>query len=635
MPSQGSDSRERKLPPGITTVLANLPAAPGVYLMKAADGTILYVGKASLLNKRVPSYFNAVDHHDPKTAALVGHIAAIETILTATEKEALILEANLIKRHRPRYNVNLKDDKRYPVLRIDLKEPFPHIVLTRKIKKDGALYFGPYSSSQAVRATLKVIDKTFKLRKCSSQVFQRRTRPCLNHQIGTCLGPCCLPIDRCAYDEIVKEVILFLKGRTTELVQKYKHEMYAASEALAFERAAALRDKLQALERTLEQQVMVMADLEDRDIVAVAQAYGNTVVTQLVVRSGVLMETRHFHFNETLATKTEVLASFIRQFYGRALQIPPVILVSELPEDEDVALIQEELADRRGRGVRLHHPQRGEKVRPLKMALANAHKELVAYTDRLAAQTDFLERLQKRLQLSHPPRRIECFDNSHLMGSWPVSAMVVFMDGKPAKAEYRRYKLSLRTEPDDYAQMAEVMARRYRKGDAGDPLPDLLLIDGGKGQLNVVLAVLETLGLSDRIQVAAIAKKDEAKGQTQDKIFKAGRQNPIIFGRETDLLLFLERIRDEAHRFVIRFHRQRRNTKSLHSILDEVPGVGPKRKTMLMKHFGGIKKIRAATLSELSALPGINDTVAQQILALLNPEKEDLNQGRQKPLMLI
>jgi excinuclease ABC subunit C len=615
------DNSAPKLAPGITAALANLPASPGVYLMKAADGTILYVGKASLLNKRVPSYFNAIERHDPKTAALVGRIAAIETILTATEKEALILEANLIKRHRPRYNVNLKDDKRYPVLRIDLNEPFPHIVLTRKIKKDGALYFGPYSSSQAVRATLKVIDKTFKLRKCSTPVFNRRTRPCLNHQIGTCLGPCCLPIDRSAYDEIVKEVILFLKGRTSELVQKTAHEMYAASEALAFERAALLRDKLQALERTLEQQVMVMADLGDRDVVVVAQAYGNAVITQLAVRSGVLMDTRHFHVSETLATKTEVLTSFIRQFYGRAPHIPPEILISETPEDEEIALIQEELAERRGRGVRLHHPQRGEKVRPLKMALANAHKELAAYADRLAAQTDFLERLQKRLQLAHPPRRIECFDNSHLMGSWPVSAMVVFMDGKPAKAEYRRYKLSLRPEPDDYAQMAEVMARRYRNAAAGDPLPDLLLIDGGKGQLNVVLAVLEDLGIGDRMAVAAIAKKDAAKGETQDKIFKAGRQNPIIFGRETDLLLFLERIRDEAHRFVIRFHRQRRNRKSLHSILDAVPGVGPKRKAMLMKHFGGVKKIRAAALSELSGLPGINATLAQQILAHLNPDK--------------
>lgn len=622
MAAHGSDRNSRKLPPAIAAALSSLPASPGVYLMKTADGTILYVGKASHLNKRVPSYFNAMERHDPKTAALVGRIAAIETILTATEKEALILEASLIKRHRPRYNVNLKDDKRYPVLRIDLKAPFPRILLTRKIKKDGALYFGPYASSQAVRDTLKVIDKTFKLRKCSNQVFRRRTRPCLNHQIGTCLGPCCLPIDRSAYDEIVREVILFLKGRTPELVQKYERDMYAASEALAFERAAALRDKLQALKRTLERQVMVMADLGDRDVVAVAQAYGNAVVTQLAVRSGVLMDTRHFHFSETLATKAEVLTSFVRQFYGKAPQIPPEILISEAPEKAAVALMQEELTDRRGRAVRLHRPQRGAKVPPLKMAQANAQKELSAYSDRLVAQTDFLKRLQKRLHLAHTPRRIECFDNSHLMGSWPVSAMVVFMDGKPAKAEYRRYTLSLRSEPDDYAQMAEVMARRYRKADAGDPLPELLLIDGGKGQLNVVLAVLEDLGIGDRLEVAAIAKKDETKGETQDKIFKAGRQNPITFGRETDLLLFLERIRDEAHRFVIRFHRQRRNRKSLHSILDEVPGVGPKRKAMLMKHFGGVKKIRAATLSELSALPGINAMLAEQILAGLNPEKK-------------
>jgi excinuclease ABC subunit C len=604
----------------IRTALADLPAAPGVYLMKGRDGTILYVGKASLLSKRVPSYFNTIARHDPKTAALVGQIATIETVLTASAKEALILEANLIKRHRPRYNVNLKDDKRYPVLRIDPREPFAHIVLTRRIKKDGALYFGPYASSQAVRATLKVIDKTFKLRKCAKAVFSRRTRPCLNHQIGTCLGPCCLPIDRSAYDEIVKEVILFLKGRTPELVRRYEAEMYAASEALAFERAAALRDKLQALERTLERQVMVMADQADRDIVAVARAYGNAVVTQLVIRSGALMDTRHYHFDEILGDPPEILGSFLRQYYGRAPEIPDEIFVSALPED--AALVQETLSDRRGRMVRLHQPRRGEKLQPLKMALVNAEKELGAFADRLAAQGEFLERTQKRLRLKQPPRRIECFDNSHLMGAWPVSAMVVFVDGKPAKDQYRRYKLRRRSKPDDYAQMAEVMGRRYGKGEGSEPLPDLLLIDGGKGQLNVVLAVLDELGLRHRIEIAAIAKKDEAKGETQDKIFTAGRQNPIVFGRDSDLLLFLERIRDEAHRFVIRYHRQQRNTKSLHSLLDEVAGVGPKRKAMLMKHFGGIKKIRAATPNQLGALPGINTALAREILTMLNSDQK-------------
>jgi excinuclease ABC subunit C len=396
--------------------------------------------------------------------------------------------------------------------------------------------------------------------------------------------------------------------------------MYAASEALAFERAAALRDRLQALERTLERQVMVMSDQGDRDIVAVAQAYGNAVVTQLVVRGGALMDTRHFQFNEILGDPAEVLGSFLRQFYGRAPEIPGEIFVSLLPED--TALIQEALSERRGRVVRLHQPRRGEKLRPLKMALANAEKELDAYADRLAAQSEFLGRLQQRLRLSHPPHRIECFDNSHLMGSWPVSAMVVFIDGKPAKDQYRRYKLRLRSEPDDYAQMAEVMGRRYGKGEGSEPLPDLLLIDGGKGQLNVVLAVLEELGLRNRMEIAAIAKRDEAKGETQDKVFKAGRQNPIVFGRDTDLLLFLERIRDETHRFVIRYHRQRRNTKSLHSILDEIPGVGPKRKATLMKRFGGIKKIRAATPKELGALPGINAALARQILTMLNSDRK-------------
>jgi excinuclease ABC subunit C len=567
----------------------------------------------------VPSYFNAIERHDPKTAALVARITSIETILTATEKEALILEANLIKRYRPRYNVNLKDDKRYPVLRIDPNVPFARLQLTRKIEKDGALYFGPYASSQAVRATVKVIDKTFKLRKCTNAVFRRRTRPCINHQIGVCLGPCCLPIDRSAYNEIVKEVILFLKGRTPELMRRYTAAMNAASEALEFERAAALRDKLRALQRTLERQVMVTADWKDRDIVVVAQAYGNAVITRLAVRSGVLVDTRHFQFKEILGTPAEVLGSFLRQFYTRAHFLPQEILVSELPED--APLIQEELREQREGALRLYQPRRGEKLRPLEMALANAREELAAYADRLTAQSDFLLRLQRRLKLPCVPQRIECFDNSHLMGSWPVSAMVVFEAGKPEKSAYRRYILRPRPEPDDYAQMAEVMERRFGKGEGGEPLPDLLLIDGGKGQLNVVLAVLDTLELRHCMAVAAIAKKDEAKGETQDKIFTPGRQNPIVFGRDTDLLLFLERIRDEAHRFVIRYHRQRRNTNSLRSALDEIPGVGPKRKAMLMKHFGGIQKIRAAAPEEIGALPGINAVLARQIWAQLNPER--------------
>jgi excinuclease ABC subunit C len=439
--------------------------------------------------------------------------------------------------------------------------------------------------------------------------------------MGTCLGPCCLPVDRSAYNEIVKEVILFLKGRTPELMRRYENEMHRASDALEFERAAGLRDKLHAMQRTLERQVMVTADWTDRDIVVAAKAYGNAVVTRLAVRSGVLTDTRHFHFKEILGSRAEVLGSFLRQFYIRSHFVPQEILVSDLPEDAD--LIQEDLREQRGVALRLHQPRRGEKLRPLEMALANAEKELAAFADRLAAQSDFLLRLGRHLKLAQLPRRIECFDNSHLMGSWPVSAMVVFVDGKAEKSAYRRYKLRPRPEPNDYAQMAEVMERRYGKGEGGDPLPDLLLIDGGKGQLGVVLAALKTLGLQSRVSVAAIAKKDEAKRETQDKIFIPGRQNPIVFGRDSDLLLFLERIRDEAHRFVIRYHRQRRNTKSLHSVLDEVSGVGPKRKALLMKHFGGIKKIRAATPEEIGALPGINASLARQIWIQMNPKQDN------------
>lgn len=589
--------------------------APGVYLMKDAAGRIIYVGKAASLKKRLASYFKNAGHHDIKTGVLVKKIKDFETIITATASEALMLESNLIKRHRPRYNVILKDDKRYPALRLDLSHPYPNIEFVRKIEKDGALYFGPYTSPGALYRTLKVINKTFKLRKCKDGVFKSRTRPCINYQIGGCLGPCCLDVPKSVYDEMVNEVILFLKGRTPELIKKVKTEMNAAAAAFEFEKAAALRDKMFALERVAEQHVAVARDFGDRDVFAVARSSESAVVTLMTVRNGYLIGSRHFEFTETLGDDSAVLESFIRQYYDKGHAVPKEVLTSAPLESADS--LAAHLREMAGVAVHVLHPRRGEKVRLVAMALRNAENEMERRTDSDAEMGRQLERLQKRLHLLNAPRRIECFDNSNLQGNEPVSAMVVFENGAPFKSGYRKYKIRSVPEQNDYAYMKEVLTRRYGKGEASEPFPDLLLVDGGKGQLNIATAVLAEIGVTGRFGVAGIAKRDKVRGEPADKIYLPNRANPV--NMPEDLRLLLERIRDEAHRFVISFHRKRRRKGIVSSALDGIPGLGPKRRKALLVHFGGINKIRAATPKEMAAAPGINEKLAREIYRRLNP----------------
>ncbi|HIJ56879.1 MAG TPA: excinuclease ABC subunit UvrC [Deltaproteobacteria bacterium] len=599
----------------ISEKLKRVPHSPGVYLMKDDQGEIIYVGKARDLRKRLASYFKNSNQWNMKVGVLSQKIADFDTIITRTEKEALILESNLIKRHRPRYNVVLKDDKRYPSLRLDPSTQYPNIAIVRKPQKDGALYFGPYASAQAVRETLNIVNKTFKLRKCKAKDFRKRARPCLHCQMQRCLAPCCTDVDPGFYDEMVKEAILFLKGRTSDLIRKIKADMVLSAEKQNYEKAARLRDKVFALEKTIEKQVAVTTDFKDRDIVAIARSTEISLITLLVVRRGYLTGVRHFDFSETIATDDDVIRAFIRQYYENSPWIPKEILLSAAVED--AALLEEWVSSLRGRRVRILTPKRGEKARLIALGLQNAKKELQEREATREAETDLLMRIQKRLRLQNIPRHIECFDNSNITGTSPVAAMVVFKNGKPDKSGYRKYGIKTVDTPDDYACMAEVMKRRYGKGEESKPYPDLLMVDGGKGQLNIAVFILNELGLSGIFDVVGIAKKDDKRNETEDKIYKPGRTNPIIFGREGDLLLVLQRIRNEAHRFAITFHRKRRQKTAFRSELDDVPGIGKKRKEALLKHFGGLENIRAATLEELNTLPGITDTVSASIKSRL------------------
>ncbi len=603
--------------------LERVSTSPGVYLMKDAEGRIIYVGKAGSLKKRLSSYFqrpgrSASGGRDFKTWMLVKKIRTFDTILTATEKEALILESNLIKRHKPKYNIVLKDDKRYPVLRLDKKHPYPSLSIVRKIEKDGAMFFGPFSSARAVRQTLKIVNKTFKLRKCKPLDFKTRTRPCLHHQMRSCLAPCCLEVEKAVYDEMVQEVILFLKGRTPDLIRKIKAEMIAAAREEDFEKAATLRDKIFSLQKTIEKQIAVTTDLGDRDVIGVASSSHHSLITLMFIRGGYLLGTRCFHFSETMSSDQEAIRAFIKQYYEKGLFIPRELLTPVHLEDQ--VLLEEWLQQLKGARARILIPRRGEKVRLVKMAMKNAENELAEHMAAIANSEELLVRLGKRLKMKEMPRRIECFDNSNISGTSAVAGMVVFENGKPNKSKYRKYKIKTVMEQDDYAYMAEVLKRRYGKGEKSRPFPDVLMVDGGKGQLNIAVSILNDLNLPGEFHVIGIAKKDEKRGETEDKIYMPGRANPMNMGKGGDLLFHLQRIRDEAHRFAISFHRKRRAKTSIHSVLDGIPGIGPKRKRILLRSLGGVQKIRAAAIEELSALPGISRTAAEAVAKALENE---------------
>ncbi len=607
--------------------LTRVPKTPGVYLMKNSGGKIIYVGKASNLRSRLSSYFSKSAHIDAKTGILVRHIADFETILTATAHEALILESNLIKRHRPRYNVLLKDGKRYPSLRIDIRKNYPNLKVVRKFKKDGALYFGPYSSGLAVRETFKLINRYFKLRKCRDSEPRARKRPCLNFQINACLGPCCNKVDRDSYHEIVNEIKMFLSGRESDLLKKVKTEMIAASECQDYENAARLRDKMYAITQVIEKQVAVTNDFVDRDAVAVARSDDYAVIMLLRVRKGHLQGMKDYWIRDDLSGDAELICAFMSEYYESADMIPKEILVGT--DIGDAAMYNAWLSEKKGKKVEVVKPERGNKVRLIEMALENATGRLKAITDDARSYAGMLRGLQQKLGISRYPQRIECIDNSGFAGKDLVSGIVVFEDAMPKKSDYRKYRIKNVGLQDDYAAMAEVLERRFTGESMGKLLPDILMVDGGKGQLNIAVSVLKKLGLENRVPVIAIAKKDEGKDIPEDRIFIPGRANPINFSTHSGQLMFLKGVRDEAHRFAVTFHRSRRNTRTMQSVLDSVPGIGGTRKKVLLKHFESIDAIAMSDPETLSRLPGMNRKVALELLKALDHE----SMATQKPDM--
>ena len=619
-------TEEYPVPEAVKARLDQVDHRPGVYIMRDARGRVIYVGKAQNLKHRLASYFRAAGPFDAKTTVLRRHIATLETVVTASAKEALILESNLIKGHRPRYNVVLKDDKRYPSLRLDRRHAYPRLTIVRRTAPDGAAYFGPYASAAAVRATLKLIDRLFKLRKCRDREFAQRSRPCLQYQMGACYGPCCLEVDRDTYAAAVREVVLFLRGRTPQLLRGMRRRMQDAAAREDFETAAMLRDRIFALEKTLEKQVAVTCDFMDRDVIAAARGPIADVVTLLTVRGGFLVGTRHFELPATPMDETELLAGFIRQYYGAGPSLPREILLAAQPEDK--ALIEDWLSDIKSRRVKLLRPERGEKARLVALASENAAEALKAMGADCERRTELLASLQRGLQMDRLPRRIACVDISTTGGRQSVGAIVVFHDAVPDPGAYRRYKIrGPITDPDDYAAMAEVLGRRFRDGAEAENMPDLLLVDGGKGQLNIARRILAELGLSSRPALAAIAKADPQRGETEDKIFLPARANPVSFGRHPGPRLLLQAVRDEAHRFAIGFHRQRRAKAAVASQLDGIHGLGPRRKQRLLAQFGSVAGIRGASVDDLAAA-GLPLNLAKGLHTRLQPSVP-LDEGHQ------
>ena len=586
----------------LTAQVALLPDKPGVYLMRDQAGKIIYVGKAVNLKNRVRSYFQQRGL-SAKTEALMARIASFETIVTATEMEALILECNLIKKHRPRYNISLRDDKTYPFIKVTLNEAFPRVYATRRLEKDGAKYYGPYASAGAMHETISLLKKLFPLRSCRSMDAQR---PCLEYHIKRCLAPCAGLVDQESYLAMVRTVCLFLEGRSADVEKDLKRRMLAASEELKFELAGRLRDQLAAVRQVMEKQNIVTG-AGDQDVLGLARLGCQSCVQVFFVRSGKMVGRDRFMLsggdNET---DGDILAAFVKQYYHEAAFIAREILTPVvLPESE---LLASWLSERKGGAVHLLTPQRGSKRDLVQLAADNAVEYLRQRNERDAVKhgksTAAMEELAQRLSLARLPKRIECFDISHIQGAETVASMVVFTGGEPDKAEYRRFKLrTVEGSPDDFASMQEVTLRRYRE--AAEPLPDLIVIDGGKGQLSSALEVIRGVGLSD-IPVIGLAKEFE-------HIFRENISEPLILPRHSEALRLIQQIRDEAHRFAVTYHRKLRAKRNLVSVLDHIKGIGAKRRQALWKHFGALEKMRAASVEDLAAAPGMNVTAATAV----------------------
>ena len=611
--------------------LAALPARPGVYIMRNAAGEVIYVGKAARLRDRVRSYFGSPHGLEPKTRALREQIDDFEYIVVSSPAEALLLEAALIKRHQPFFNIRLKDDKRYPYLKIDVQNPWPRVSITRRIENDGARYFGPYASAGSVRATLDLTKKLFPWRSCTKEITGRDPRPCLDYYIKRCIAPCTAYCTKEEYDEVIQQVILFLEGKADDVLRRLRKQMDDAAERLEFERAAQLRDQIRAIERTVERQHVATTRNEDADICGLARDGDDACVQVFFIRGTQMIGRDSFMLagvrDEPDAT---VLANFLLQYYEGAQYIPRLVAVPAQPEDRES--IEELLTGKRGSRVEIRIPARGEKRRLVDLAAENAREALAVARVRWLADSSktelALEQLREELSLPEIPRRIECYDNSNIQGTSPVSSMVVFIDGRPAPNQYRRFRVKTVQGANDFATMQEVLRRRFGRhartaetaaadntpgadaasADAWD-LPDLVIVDGGKGQLSAALEVMHELGVH-HIPVVGLAKRHE-------EIFVPDDDEPIVLPRGSEALFLVQRIRDEAHRFAVTFHRQVRGKSSIQSALDTIPGIGPKRKKALLKKFGSVKAIREADVDEIAATVGFTRALAERVKAQL------------------
>lgn len=601
----------------IKNALAVLPDKPGVYLMHDAEGKVIYVGKAVVLKNRVRSYFRNLASHTPKVRAMVAKIAEIETIVTSSEVEALILECNLIKKYRPRYNISLKDDKTYPYLKVTVQEDFPRLFATRRLSRDGAKYYGPYADASAMHATVKLLRSMFPLRTCRKM---NPDRPCLNYHIKRCLAPCAGYVSRAEYRNMIQSVCMVLDGRTTELERDLKRRMQEAADNYAFEEAARLRDQLQAVERLNESQKAVTNNGGDMDVIGYAQDMTGICLQIFFVRKGKLIGRDNFFLHDDGDEPREVLTAFVKQYYNEATFIPKEIILPYLPEEDEARLIASWLTEKAQRKIELLAPQRGVKRELLQLANDNAAKLLEERLRKgslsLKNDAQAAEELQQALGLTHSLERMDCFDISHTQGSETVASMVVFRNGSVSKKDYRKYKIvSAEGKPDDFKSMQEVVYRRYKDY---EDLPSLVVIDGGKGQLSSALEVIRGLGLAE-LPVVGLAKREE-------EIFLPHQSESILLDRDSAALHLIQRIRDEAHRFAITYHRKLRGKRNLVSVLDHVDGIGPKRRQELWKAFKTLDAMKAAAVEELAAVEGMNRAAAQTLYEFFRlelPEKKE------------
>ncbi len=611
------------------TNLDRFPKDPGVYIMKDHSGDVIYVGKASNLRNRVKQYFGQTSDTRYFVSLLDEYLSDIELIITASPKEALILENELIKRHQPRFNVNLKDDKNFLHLRIDSSSEWPKIDVVRRPRKDGALYFGPYHSASKIRQTLKLVEQHFGLRNCDDLTFRNRARPCLQYQIKRCPAPCVLPVDHRLYDNHVQDVVRFLQGREDELLRSLKDKMETASQSMEYESAARYRDQLRAVRGSLEDQNMVQIRQLDQDVFGVYREGASLQISILFVRRGKMVGSRTFDFVEHGIEDSELISTFINLYYNSGAVIPDEVLLPVSIANNDV--VENYVSDLKAKRVRLKVPKRGANKRLLETANKNAEHAYFQARRDLAARDGGLVRLKEKLHLSNVPHHIECFDISLFQGTEPVASCVAFEGGSPNRRRYRQYKIKTVEGTDDYAMMREVLTRRLKSGLTKGDLPQLIVVDGGKGQLNVARTVLDDLKI-DGLDIVSLAKArvlsgiNDAEGgavRTHERVFVPGIREPIILRSHTHEYFLMTQIRDEAHRFAINFHRKRRVKRNFTSILDDIPGIGPGRRKALLKHYGSLKAIRLASCESIAELDGFSMTLAETVVQHLSQGRDD------------